>query len=93
MPAAAAAAWCEVLMRLEVANSESQLAAMQLSRRTQDRYRDLDEGLRQRVVDWLDDAQAPPHLVELVRDGGTLASEERDQVFGEALPKGLRLLS
>ena len=40
---------------------------------------------------WLQHGEAPAHLVELVRDGGSLASEEHDQVFGESLPTGLRL--
>ncbi len=73
------------------ANPSSQLALMQLARHTGDRYRDLDQGVRDRVADWLTNAQAAPHLVELVLQGGTLADEEQDQIFGEALPKGLRI--
>jgi hypothetical protein len=38
-------------------------------------------------------AQAPAHYVELVRSAGTLREEERDSVFGETLPHGLRLMT
>ncbi len=67
------------------------LAIMQIARRTDDRYRDLSDKCRRHVVAWLEDQQAPPHLIELVRNGGQLDMEEQRQVFGESLPKGLRL--
>ena len=38
------------------------LAIMQIARRTDDRYRDIADKCRRRVVAWLDDQQAPPHL-------------------------------
>jgi hypothetical protein len=69
-----------------------QLAVMQLARRTDDRYRDVPEKLRRKVIRWLGDGGAPEHFVELVRDGGALDAEEQGLVFGEALPKGLRIL-
>jgi hypothetical protein len=34
---------------------------------------------------------APDHLVELVREGGTLREEEQRDVMGESLPRGLRI--
>jgi hypothetical protein len=67
------------------------LAVMQIARRTDDRYRDIADKCRRRVVAWFEDEQAPPHLTQLVRDGGQLDMEEQRQVFGESLPKGLRL--
>jgi len=91
VPQVEAAKWCESLLQLSDSDGDTYLAAMQLSRRTHDRYRDMDEKLRERVVMWLNENNTSPHLVELVREGGTLESEEQDQVFGEALPKGLRM--
>ena len=64
---------------------------MQLARLTDDRYRDLPEKLRRQAIDWLSTLDAPRHFVELVRDGGTLDSDEQGLVFGESLPKGLRI--
>jgi len=69
----------------------AQLAVMQLARRTDDRYRDLTEKLRREAADWLTLENAPPHFVELVHTGGSLDSDEQGLVFGESLPKGLRM--
>jgi hypothetical protein len=66
-------------------------AVMQMARRTGDRYRDLDDRTRRDVLDWMQAADAPQHLLQLVRDGGALDREEQGRVFGEALPKGLRI--
>ena len=82
--------WCEALLKLDVGES-FHLALMQLARNTGDRYRDLDAMIRSRVTDRLTETNAAVHLVELVTRGGALAEEEQDQVFGEALPKGLRI--
>ena len=92
VPAEAAADWLVKLMPMRIENAECQLAVMQLARRTDDRYRDLPEKLRREAVDWLTVLDAPRHFVELVRDGGTLDSDEQGLVFGESLPKGLRVL-
>ncbi len=94
VPAAAAGDWLTKLIRDRGNESaECQLAVMQLTRRTDDRYRDLAEKLRREAVDWLSLANAPAHFVELVRTGGALDSDEQGLVFGESLPKGLRLSS
>jgi len=71
--------------------TECQLAIMQLARRTDDRYRDLPEKLRREAADWLGATDAPGHFIQLVRDGGTLQSDEQGLIFGESLPKGLRI--
>ena len=71
--------------------STAQLVLMQLTRRTDDRYRDVDEKLRGDAMNWLKQCGAAGHLVDLVRELGQLDAEEQNQVFGEALPKGLRL--
>jgi hypothetical protein len=91
VPADTATAWATRWMETATSESGELLAAMQLARRTGDRYRDLPDKLRQRILDWLASQSAPEHFVQLVRDGGTLDSEEQGLVFGEALPKGLRI--
>ncbi|MCK5804961.1 MAG: molecular chaperone DnaK, partial [Lentisphaeria bacterium] len=89
VPVEAAAAWIETLFPWDEADSP--LAVMQLARRTEDRHRDISVSLRDEVVRWLSASRAAEHLLELVRNGGRLASDEQDRVFGEALPKGLSL--
>ena len=93
IPIRDAANWLEALLQPDSVDADAQLAVMQIARKTGDRYRDLTESMRQRAATWLSEGDAASHLVELVRDGGTLADEEQDQVFGESLPKGLRLRS
>ena len=66
-------------------------AALQLARRTDDRYRDVSATTRARVAEWLDDRGAPPHYRELVESGGTFDADEQAVAFGESLPAGIRL--
>jgi hypothetical protein len=90
-PPETAAQWLVRLIAWRTDPPACQLAVMQLARRTDDRYRDLPERARREAVDWLTFGEAPRHFIELVRDGGRLDREEEGLVFGEALPKGLRL--
>jgi hypothetical protein len=84
--------WLAKLMKLYPDDPMARLAVMQMARRTDDRYRELPEKLRGKVLEWLRLGEAPAHFVELVRDGGQLDSEEQGLIFGEALPKGLRMM-
>jgi hypothetical protein len=43
------------------------------------------------VLDWLNEHNAREHPKQLVAEGGQLDAEEQGRVFGEALPKGLRI--
>jgi hypothetical protein len=90
-PAETAAKWLMKLLETRIDDPACPLAVMQLARRTEDRYRDLPEKVRREAIDWLSLNEAPRHFIELVRDGGRLDSEEEGLVFGESLPKGLRL--
>ncbi len=83
--------WAEKILAAGESDAMSVFAVVQIARQTSDRYRDLPESLRDRVVAWLDRANAPLHAVELVRTGGQLDEQEQTRVFGESLPKGLRI--
>jgi hypothetical protein len=91
VPADVAARWLEEVMGVREAAEADLLAVMQLARCTDDRYRDVPPKLREEIVSWLEGHQAAEHYVQLVRQGGTLDREEQGRVFGEALPKGLRI--
>jgi molecular chaperone DnaK (HSP70) len=84
--------WLTRAMYLEGTDPMESFAVMQLARKTDDRYRDLDDSTRAAVLKWMDRAQAPRHFRRLVREAGTLEVEEQGLVFGEALPQGLRIL-
>lgn len=86
-----AADWATRIAHPGEMRPEAQLAIMQLARRTGDRYRDLPDGIRQKLVRWLQQRSAPEQFVQLVSEGGALAEETSNLIFGEALPVGLRL--
>ena len=92
VPVDEVAAWLPRMMKLYGDDPMGRLAAMQMARRTDDRYRDVPEKLRRQVVEWLDLHEAPAHFIELVRDGGRLDNEEQGLVFGESLPAGLQMM-
>lgn len=91
VPADVASDWLSAIYRDKNRDPMDLLAVMQIARRTDDRYRDLAAADREDAAVWLEREQAPAHFARIVRDGGNLDSEERDQVFGEALPIGLTL--
>ncbi|HUG90940.1 MAG TPA: hypothetical protein VML55_08910, partial [Planctomycetaceae bacterium] len=64
----------------------------QLARRTDDRFRDVPDDVRSAAADWLAARAAPEHFIVLVREGGLLDVAEQGLVFGESLPKGLRIV-
>lgn len=92
VPPETAAAWLQKVLQLAPADLNAGLAVMLLARRTDDRYRDLPEAPRRAAAHWLRNQQCPAHFLELVEQGGRLADEEQGLVFGESLPKGLRIL-
>ena len=83
--------WLQAVLRHDKPDTIDQLAAMQIARRTLDRHRDLSDTARDSALAWLSTHNAPPHFLELVREGGQLDTEEQGQIVGESLPKGLRL--
>jgi hypothetical protein len=91
VPADEVSKWLDQLTSVDDPASEFQLALMQLSRRTGDRYRDIPEALRDKVLKSMREHHAPAHFITLVQEGGALDTEEQNLVFGEALPKGLRI--
>jgi hypothetical protein len=91
VPADIVIGWLDQLAAVDDSASVFQLALMQLARRTGDRYRDISESTRGAVLKAMQDHHAPAHFIALVREGGLLDTEEQNLVFGEALPKGLRV--
>jgi hypothetical protein len=91
LPAETAAAWTTRLVSISPTDEKATFAVVQLCRRTDDRYRDLPDELRDAVLTWLASRSAPEHLLELVRTGGELGADEQRSVFGETLPRGLRI--
>jgi len=85
--------WLELLLARPAVDHEStyQLALLQCARLVNDRYRDIDSELRERIIVQLKQTTAPEHYITLVASGGQLAAEEATQILGESLPLGLSL--
>lgn len=86
-----AEAWLRSLLRRPVDAGAYALALMLCSRRVDDRYRDIDAGMRTDVLATLRSIDAPANHIVLVEVGGQLASEEQTEILGDSLPLGLRL--
>ncbi len=86
-----AGGWTDRVMNLSKEPETAPLALMQLARKTGDRYRDVSESVRKKVLAWLALRETPAHFSQLVADGGELEEAEESLIFGESLPAGLRL--
>jgi len=85
------ARWLIRLMKVSADDGLASFAVMQLARKTGDRYRDIDDSTRNSVDAWMDRASAPKRYRQLIREVGNLESEDQVLIFGESLPKGLRI--
>ncbi|MDG2382561.1 MAG: Hsp70 family protein [Pirellulaceae bacterium] len=83
--------WIRSLMNQNVNDMSQAFALMQLTRRTGDRFRDIDQAARDDVVAWLTDHDSADHMIHLVKEGGSLDAAEQQRAFGESLPKGLQI--
>ncbi|MCO8121667.1 hsp70 family protein [Stieleria sp. TO1_6] len=92
IPAAQVESWVQTLIDLDPPESAVPLTIVQLARKTGDRYRDINDDARQNATAYLQDRQAEPHLVTLLRDGGELDRNEETAVFGDSLPLGISLV-
>lgn len=68
-------------------------AAMLIARMSGDRVFDIHDNLRKDVLEKLKNSKSPQSWFELVAQVKELSEKEERQIFGEALPAGLKLLS
>ena len=68
-------------------------AAMLMTRMSGDRVRDVSDTMRQQVLEKLKTSKAPASWLEMVEQVKELTEKEEKQIFGEALPAGLKLVS
>jgi hypothetical protein len=92
VPADVAGSWSERLVKLPIEPETTPLALMQIARKTGDRYRDVIDKIRSRVLAWFGLRSVPSHFVQLVAEGGQLEESEQSLIFGESLPQGLRMV-
>ena len=68
-------------------------AATLIARMSGDRARDLDETVRQQIIEKLKVSKAPISWIDMVEQLKELDEKEEKQIFGEALPPGLKLIA
>jgi molecular chaperone DnaK (HSP70) len=92
---ATAIATCWLLQLLKVdwkKQPQAGFAATLLARCCADRSRDIDDQLRMQVLEKLKQSKSPPSWQEMVAEFKALDEQQEKQIFGEALPPGLRLI-
>ena len=68
-------------------------AATLIARMSGDRARDIDENMRLQIIEKLKLSKAPVSWIEMVEQLKELDEKEEKQIFGEALPPGLKLIN
>ncbi|MDD2659608.1 MAG: molecular chaperone DnaK, partial [Methylococcales bacterium] len=68
-------------------------AATLIARMSGDRARDIDESVRQQIIAKLKLSKAPASWIDMVEQVKELDEKEEKQIFGEALPPGLKLIN
>ncbi|BCZ79496.1 Hsp70 family protein [Paraburkholderia terrae] len=85
--------WLEAVLALDWKKVEpAAFAAVQLSRMTGDRSRDLPDAARETVIRRLETLGAAPAWIQMVRETVGLDEADTGRVFGESLPAGLKLI-
>ncbi|MEI8573804.1 molecular chaperone DnaK [Methylomonas sp. LW13] len=93
IPAETAEIWLKQLLKADWKKlTQAAFAATLLARRCDDRARDIDDSLRAQVIDKLKQAKSPVSWVDMVAEFKQLDEQQEKQVFGEALPPGLKLI-
>lgn len=92
VPARNAESWLDHLLRERWHEVPTAAAtAAQLARKTDDRARDVADGVREEVIRRLEAAGADADVINCVREFVPVIEAERAAWFGEELPVGLRL--
>jgi hypothetical protein len=93
VPPEVAIPWLDAILALDWKKVEPAVfAAVQISRMTGDRSRDLPPAIRETVVRRLEAANVPQTWVQMVRETVALDDADSVRVFGESLPAGLKLI-
>jgi molecular chaperone DnaK (HSP70) len=94
IPADTVTKWLEQLLKVDWKKvPQAGFAATLIVRMSGDRARDIDDSMRQKVVEKLKLSKVPSSWIGIVEAFKQLDEKEEKQIFGEALPPGLTLIS
>ena len=85
--------WLPLIMAIDWRKiPQAGFAAMLIARKSGDRERDLEDQMRQQIIDQLKASKAPNSWIDIVENIRELDAKQEQQIFGEALPPGLKLI-
>jgi hypothetical protein len=94
IPADVVSVWLKQIMEVDWKKvPQAGFAATLISRMSGDRARDLDPVVRSQIVEKLRASKSPASWIDMVETFKELNEQEEKQIFGEALPPGLTLIS
>lgn len=94
VPSDTASQWIDFLLGQDWnKNKNAALAASMIARQSGDRERDLDNAVRQAVIDKLTESRCASSWINMVEQVVELDANDQQRVFGESLPAGLRMIS
>jgi hypothetical protein len=93
IPAPLVTAWLTQMLTLDWKKTpQAGFAAALISRKSGDRASDIEDSLRTQIVEQLKFYKAPQSWISLVEEFKALDEKQEQQMFGEALPPGLKLV-
>ncbi len=94
IPAETVSVWLQQMLALDWKKvPQAGFAATLIARMSGDRARDIDEPMRLQIVEKLKLSKAPASWIEIVEQLKELDEKEEKQIYGEALPPGLKLIN
>ena len=94
IPTDTACQWLQQMLALDWKKiPQAGFAATLIARMSADRVRDVDETMRLQIIEKLKQSKAPASWVDMVEQFKELDEKEEKQIFGEALPPGLKLIN
>jgi molecular chaperone DnaK (HSP70) len=94
IPAEIVTVWLQQVLKVDWKKiPQAGFAATLMSRMSGDRARDLDDAVRLQVIQQLQASKAPASWLAMVEAYKELSEVEEKQMFGEALPPGLKLIA
>jgi len=94
IPADTAGLWLQQMLTVDWKKiPQAGFAATLIARMSGDRARDIDETMRLQVIEKLKLSKAPVSWIDMVEQVKELDEKEEKQIFGEALPPGLKLIN
>jgi len=94
IPANIVCLWLKQILAVDWKKTpQAGFAATLIARMSGDRARDIDENMRLQIIEKLKLSKAPVSWIEMVEQLKELDEKEEKQIFGEALPPGLKLIN